>query len=84
MFYIEILLKVNTYILLNNINEMEVFTIAACPECKKSTLEFNEKWDEEYDRLDSNIPSGDLIISALNSKGIPQYICTNCGKEVYA
>lgn len=55
-----------------------------CPKCDKNTLEYNPKWDEEFDRLDRTYPSFDMIHNKLRNDGIPKLKCSNCGYKEYS
>jgi DNA-directed RNA polymerase subunit M/transcription elongation factor TFIIS len=54
-----------------------------CPKCGENKMKYNQVWDKEFDRLDRNVPAGDLIHARLRDKGIPKYICSNCGYEKF-
>lgn len=49
-----------------------------CPECRNGQMIIRDEWDKAFDRLDNNIPAGDIIHAMLKKDGIHKYGCTNC------
>ncbi|WP_299516452.1 hypothetical protein [uncultured Rummeliibacillus sp.] len=51
---------------------------STCPKCGIGKIYITDEWDKEFDRLDDNVPAGDIIHNILADRGIVKYRCTNC------
>ena len=56
---------------------MSTFVNPKCPNCNID-LNVRDEWDKEFDRLDDNIPAGDIIADMLASRNIAKYECPDC------
>lgn len=48
-----------------------------CTECG-AILEYNDEWDDMFDRYDQTTPNFDMVTNRLYQDGIPKYKCTKC------
>lgn len=46
-------------------------------------LQYQDKWDKQFDRYENNTPSFDEIYVKIYNDDIPKYLCEDCKNEYY-